>query len=99
MVARGKISREQARTHPKKNIITRAIGVDPSVKVDLTELRFPSDGRFLLCSDGLSNVVNEDDMLRVLLENEEPEMACKTLLSLALQYGAPDNVTVFIAQR
>ena len=98
MIARGKLKREEARTHPKKNIITRAVGVDASVKADLTELRFPAEGRFLLCSDGLSNVVTEDEMLRILLENPEPEPACEALLSLALEYGAPDNVTVIIAQ-
>ena len=99
MIARGKLTREQARTHPKKNIITRAVGVDPSVRADLTELRFPSDGRFLLCSDGLSNIVTEEEMLRILLEHADPGAACDSLLSRALELGAPDNVTVFIAQR
>ena len=98
MIARGKLRREEARSHPKKNIITRAVGVDPSVKADLTELRFPVETRILLCSDGLSNIVTEDDMLRILLENPEPEPACEALLSLALENGAPDNVTVIIAQ-
>lgn len=98
MIARGKLRREDARSHPKKNIITRAVGVDASVRVDLLELRFPVEGRLLLCSDGLSNVVTEEEMLRLLLEHPEPEPACEALLSLALEHGAPDNVTVFIAQ-
>ena len=98
MVARGKLAREDARFHPKKNIITRAVGVEASVKADLTELRFAPDMRFLLCSDGLSNVMDEDDMRGLLLENSEPEDACNALLALALERGAPDNVTVLIAQ-
>ena len=75
------------------------MGVDPSVRVDLTPLRFPSNGRFLLCSDGLSNIVTEEEMLNILREHEEPGEACDSLLSRALEKGAPDNVTVFIAQR
>ncbi len=98
MVARGKLAREEARFHPKKNIITRAVGVEASVKADLTELKFSSDMRFLLCSDGLSNIIGEDELRGVLLENTEPEPACDALLSLALERGAPDNVTVLIAQ-
>ena len=98
MVERGKITREEARTHPKKNVITRAVGVDASVKADLTEVKFPAGSRILLCSDGLSNIVTDDEMLRVLRENAEPEEACRVLLDMALRAGAPDNVTVFVAQ-
>lgn len=98
MVERGKITREEARTHPKKNIITRAVGVDASVKADLTEIKFPAGSRILLCSDGLSNIVTDDEMLRVLRENAGPEEACRVLLDMALRAGAPDNVTVLIAQ-
>ena len=98
MVERGRITREEARTHPKKNVITRAVGVDPSVKADLTEIKFPAGSRVLLCSDGLSNLVTDEEILRVLKENAEPEEACRVLLDMALHAGAPDNVTVLIAQ-
>lgn len=98
MIARGKLSREEARSHPKKNIITRAVGVEASVKADLTELRFPAGSRFLLCSDGLTNTVTDEELRNVLLGREDPEEACEALLAMAMQNGAPDNVTVFIAQ-
>ena len=98
MIARGKLTREQAQKHPKRNIITRAIGVEASVKADVFELRFPVGNRLLLCSDGLTNAVSEEEISRILSEHEDPEGACNTLLDLALQNGAPDNVTVFIAQ-
>ena len=98
MVERGRITREEARTHPKKNVITRAVGVDPSVKADLTEIKFPAGSRVLLCSDGLSNIVTDEEIHTVLRENPEPEEACRVLLDMALHAGAPDNVTVLIAQ-
>ena len=84
--------------HPKRNIITRAIGVEASVKADLFELRFLPGTRILLCSDGLTNAAPEEEISRILTEYEDPEGACKALLDLALQNGAPDNVTVLIAQ-
>ncbi|MCD8256112.1 MAG: Stp1/IreP family PP2C-type Ser/Thr phosphatase [Oscillospiraceae bacterium] len=98
MVARGKLTREEARTHPKRNIITRAVGVEASVKADLTEVKFPPGSRILLCSDGLTNLVPDSALERVLCTEEDPERACNILLEQALQGGAPDNVTVFIAQ-
>ena len=98
LVKAGRITREEGRTHPRKNVITRAIGVDASVKCDVTELRLPADARFLLCSDGLSNIVTEEEMLALLLRHPEPEPACQALVALALERGAPDNVTVLIAQ-
>lgn len=98
MVARGKISREQAQTHPKKNIITRAIGVEASVKADYFDVRFPQGNRLLLCSDGLSNTVSDEEIGQILSDHDEPEQACQALLELSLRRGAPDNVTIFVAQ-
>ncbi|MBR1659793.1 MAG: Stp1/IreP family PP2C-type Ser/Thr phosphatase [Oscillospiraceae bacterium] len=99
MVARGKLTPEQARSHPRRNIITRAVGVEASVKADLFELRFLPGMRVLLCSDGLTNAVPEEEIGRVLAEIEDPEHACGELLDLALKNGASDNVTMLIAQR
>ncbi|MBR1496207.1 MAG: Stp1/IreP family PP2C-type Ser/Thr phosphatase [Oscillospiraceae bacterium] len=99
MIARGKLTVEQARRHPKRNIITRAVGVDASVRADLFEERFLPGTKFLLCSDGLSNMVEDLEICRVLAETEEPEAACTALMDLALKNGATDNVTLFLAQR
>ena len=98
MVARGKITREEARVHPKKNVITRAVGTEASVKTDIFELKLSPLSRLLLCSDGLSNVVPDAELQKVLREEKDPEAACRTLLDMALAAGAPDNVTVLIAQ-
>ena len=99
MVARGKLSPEAARNHPRRNIITRAVGVDASVRADIFEQRFLPGMKFLLCSDGLSNAVEDIEICRVLAESKEPEPACRELLDLALRNGAPDNVTALLAQR
>ena len=98
LVARGRITREQARTHPRRNIITRAIGVDRTVRADFTEVSFPEESRFLLCSDGLSNAVADEEIQDTLRSYADPETACNVLLNQALANGAPDNVTVLVVQ-
>lgn len=98
MIARGKLTRDEARTHPQRNIITRAIGVEPTVTADIFELKFLPGTRLLLCSDGLSGVVPESELLALLQANPEPRSACEALLAAALERGAPDNVTVLVAQ-
>ena len=99
MIARGKITREEARSHPQKNIITRAVGVEASVQCDLFDLKLTPSSRILLCSDGLSNLLPDAEILEVLKANDDPEQACSVLLDRTLERGAPDNVTVFLAQR
>lgn len=99
MVARGEISAEQARHHGKKNIITRAIGVEASVKCDVFDFKLAPGSRLLLCSDGLSNMMSDNEILSISEKNSEPEKACRLMLELALERGASDNVTVFIAER
>ena len=99
MVSRGELSPEEARNHPKKNIITRAIGVEASVKCDIFDLKLPSESRILLCSDGLSNLVTDEEILSMSANNPDVEKACTLMLETALLRGAPDNVTVFIAER
>ena len=98
LVARGELKPEEARTHPRKNVITRAVGTEASVKADLFDVKFPATCRLLLCSDGLSNVVTEEAMRQVLRERKGAKEACEALLRLALAAGAPDNVTVCIIQ-
>lgn len=96
LVCRGEITPEEARVHPKKNLITRALGVDRTVKVDVFEQ--PNRGGYLLlCSDGLSNVVTDEELRREVVA-EDKEHCCGRLLELALDRGAPDNVTVVVVQ-
>ena len=99
LIDRGAITREQARSHPRKNIITRALGVEPEVEADTFELKLSSGERLLLCSDGLSNLVGNNEMLELSLKCQDPEVLCNKLLELALERGATDNVTIVVLEK
>lgn len=98
MVSRGKLTRAEAQNHPKKNIITRAVGVEASVTADLFDVKFAPGSRILLCSDGLSNLVSGEEIRMISGNNAKLEDACEALIELALKRGAPDNVTVVLAE-
>lgn len=96
LVARGELSEAEAAVHPQRHILTRALGVAPEVEVDAWELA-PSEGeRFLLCSDGLTNEVGEDQIARVLAQLPDPQAVADRLVALANQHGGSDNVTVVV---
>lgn len=92
MVDGGKLTVEEARHHPNKNIITRALGVEASLKIDFGECVFPKGAGVLLCSDGLSNMVENGSFVEAMKENQEK--AADTLTALANQNGGTDNITV-----
>ena len=98
LVDRGEITPAQARIRPQKNLITRALGVDSRVEYDLNRLSPGPGSRLLLCSDGLSNLLEDDTLLRLSRQEEDPERFCRGLVEQALERGAPDNVTVVLAQ-
>ena len=96
LVARGKITPEAARTHPNKNIITRALGTDRHTDGDMFEVDLESGDYILLCSDGLSNLVTDQEMLYEVLYGGMDSTCCRRLLEIALQRGAQDNVTAVL---
>ena len=73
LVSTGHITDDEARTHPRRNIITRALGIEPDVKVDWWTLPLVRGDRFLLCSDGLVDEVADADIVATLLEHEDPQ--------------------------
>ena len=93
LVDRGEITPEQARTHPRKNLITRALGVDESLKVDFTVEDLKGDETLLICTDGLSNMVEPLDIYRVVADNPHEEIA-EILVNQANENGGEDNITV-----
>ena len=99
LVERGELTREQARTHPHKNLITRALGAEPELRADCFRQPLAEGDYLLLCSDGLSNVVNEQEMLYEVVHGGAPEQCCNRLLEIALSRSAPDNVTVVLVKR
>lgn len=96
LVSRGEITPEQARTHPRKNLITRALGVECRITPDVFTLDCPEGSCFLLCSDGLSNQVTSEEILCEITQNGPPDTCCRRLLEIALKRGAPDNVTAVL---
>ncbi len=98
MLARGELTPEQARDYPGKNFITRAIGTEPAVQCDLFHLELEREDSLLLCSDGLTNPVDEQEILfEVVYEPDRPN-CCQRLLDIAKNRGAPDNVTCILVQ-
>ena len=99
MVARGKLVRGSEAYKMQKNIITRALGVEPAVELDIFSICFAPGDRLLLCSDGLTNLVADEELLSHLGPETEPENACSSLMELALERGANDNVTLAVLKR
>ena len=93
MVERGDLKPELAKTYPGKNLITRAIGTEPIVMCDLFHLDVARGDFFLLCSDGLSNVMDDQEILFEVVHGVNKANCCKRLLDIAKNRGAPDNVT------
>ncbi len=95
MVQLGQITEEQARNHPRKNVITRALGVYSTVELDFTESAFDSGDMLLLCSDGLTNYVDDSELMRLAAETPVEQLADK-YIETACQNGGGDNVTAVI---
>lgn len=97
MVQRGELTQEQAKFHPGKNIITRAVGTEPTVEADVYVCQLKRDDCVLLCSDGLSNEMADQEMLFEVAHGARKSDCCQRLLQIAKNRGAPDNVTVALA--
>ena len=93
MVERGEIKPEMAKTYPGKNFITRAIGTEATIMSDLFHLDVMKGDFFLLCSDGLSNMMDDQEILFEVVHGVNKSHCCKRLLDIAKNRGAPDNVT------
>ena len=93
MVERGDLQPELAKTYPGKNFITRAIGTETSVMCDIFHLDVSKGDFILLCSDGLSNLMDDQEILFEVVHGVNKAHCCKRLLDIAKNRGAPDNVT------
>ena len=96
MVRSGELTPEEAAVHPHRHILTRVLGVEPVVEPDCWELDLEPGSRLLLCSDGLTNELDEQDIAKVLLDEADTDKAAEQLVQLALQRGGIDNVTVVV---
>jgi protein phosphatase len=97
MVRNGELTPAEAAVHPHRHILTRALGIDGSVKVDSWEVDPVPGTRLLLCSDGLTNECSDAEIAATLEAEPDPETAAQRLVALAVAHGGSDNVTVVVA--
>src|SRR3954453_13089626 len=93
LVTAGEITPDEARFHPQRHIVTRALGIEPTVQVDAWEAPPAAGDRYLICSDGLSNEVDDSQISAVLTGTEDPQEAADALVELANEAGGRDNIT------
>lgn len=98
MVRGGGITEEQAQNHPRRNVLTRAMGTAPTVMIDLYRNNIQPGDRFLFCTDGMSNHLSPADITDNLKHQEDLEQGLKELLKLALDRGGLDNITMVIIE-
>src|SRR5262249_14081341 len=98
-VRAGALSTQGARRHPARNILTPAGGSQEDVQPDLLDQDLKPGDLLLLCSDGLTTMVEDSEILRVVMDNkDDPEAGCRALIDLANEHGGDDNVTVILAR-
>lgn len=97
LVSMGQLDRENARESQKKNIITRAVGAEPEVTPDFFEVEVKPNDRFLLCSDGLTNMVRDDEIKKIILSEDDINDAVVKLIDLANEHGGKDNISAVLA--
>ncbi len=96
MVRRGEIAREDARLHPDKNIITRAVGALEEIEIDFFEEELAYGDEILLCSDGLTNMIEDEQIYQIIKMQEDVCEQADKLIETANQNGGKDNITVVI---
>ena len=98
MVTMGGLDKEAARNHPDKNIITRAIGVKELVLADFFSVRLEKEDKILLCTDGLTNMLKDDEIHHIIQSNEDVEEAARALIAAANENGGRDNIAVVLVE-
>lgn len=98
MVRMGELTKEEARIHPNKNIITRAVGIGDFVNIDFFDVELDENTQILLCSDGLSNMVEEPEMYDIVRSSSDIEEAARKLVDCANENGGTDNISVIIVE-
>ena len=96
LVRAGELTQEEASRHPQRNILTRALGIEQDLVIDTWELTPAPGDRYLLCSDGLFNEIDDDKIAEILMEDEELEKIAQKLVNHALQAGGNDNITALV---
>ena len=98
MIRIGELQRQDARSHPDRTVITRAIGVNSPVKIDFFDMKLEKGDRILLCSDGLTTMVDDDEILHIVKKCTSPKEAAQRLVTEANKNGGKDNISVVLAE-
>ena len=96
MIRRGGLTREKARTHPDKNVITRAVGIKPDVEADIFSCILESGDTVLLCTDGLTNMVTDERIKQIVTGSSDVATAADKLINEANENGGLDNISVVL---
>lgn len=96
MIAAGRLSPDEAENHPYRSVLTRAVGLDPTVDVDSYGVVLQEDDRVVLCSDGLTTMVGDEEIAEMLMNGEDPGAAADVLLTAANEAGGIDNISVVV---
>ncbi|NLP15637.1 MAG: Stp1/IreP family PP2C-type Ser/Thr phosphatase [Clostridiales bacterium] len=99
MVNNGELDKDEAKVHPNKNIITRALGANETAQPDFFEVELEEEDIVLMCSDGLTNMLNDETIERIIRENaDDPKIAAENLVRQANKNGGKDNIAVIIVK-
>lgn len=98
LLENGTITEKEAENYPHKNVITRALGCENKIKVDKYNIKIKKNDVLLLCTDGLSNMVSDEEILIIIKQSNNPNTAAKELVKAANKAGGQDNISVIVAE-
>jgi len=99
LLDKNEINEEEARNHPNKNIITKAVGLSPSLEPDIKTVQLKNDESLLLCCDGVNAHLSDDDIKKIVQETPNPQYACKKIVDMANDRGGSDNISLIILSK
>ena len=99
LVDKGEITKDEARDHPDKNVITKAIGISSSLKAEIKTVHLENDESLLLCCDGVTAHLSDDDIKKIVQETPDPQHACKKIVDMANDRGGSDNISLIILSK
>ena len=99
LVDNGEITKDQARDHPDKNVITKAVGISSSLEAAIKTVQLKNDESLLLCCDGVNAHLSDDDIKKIVQETPDPQHACKKIVDMANDKGGTDNISLIILSK
>ena len=99
LLDKNEINEEEARNHPNKNVITKAVGLSSSLEPDIKTVQLKNDESLLLCCDGVNAHLSDDDIKKIVQETPDPQHACKKIVDMANDRGGSDNISLIILSK